>query len=113
MSRPKSERRLAAELERDKLRAQGLPDEEIRQLLMQTGLTRQQVCEIVPSVEPVKEQQKPKLEPEAKTANIEGAIHFLETVAKTLKPNLCDRFPELTETKSNSLTWARKLRGIL
>ena len=110
--RPKSEKRLAAEAERDKLRAQNLPDEEIRQLLMQTGLTRQQVLDIVPAGEKP-ELPKPALEPEARVANIEGAIHFLETVAKTLKPNVCDRFSELTEVKSNSLVWARKLRGIL
>ncbi len=112
MSRPPGPKRIAAMAEMTKLKAQGLPDDEIRQALIISGLTKQQAYELLPGA-PVAVVPMQAASSEVREANINGAVHFLETIAKTLKPGICDRFPELTETKSNALVWARKLRGVL
>lgn len=115
MSRPIGPKKLAAIEQRDKLRAAKLPDAEIRQALILSGLTKAQAVELVPLAESEKPKETAKvaLDAEAKAANIEGAIHFLETISKHLTPNVCDRFNDLGTVKHDALTWARKLRGVL
>ncbi len=110
--RPPGPKRLAALEQLTKMRAQGCKDDEIRLALIESGLTKQQANELLPV--PIEEAKVPVIVgDDVRNANINGCIHFLETIAKTLKPGICDRFPELAETKGNALTWARKLKGVL
>jgi hypothetical protein len=116
VSRPIGPKKLAAIEQANKLRAAGVKPADIRQALIDSGLTKAQANEVVAIDE--SEFKPAPMAPVVKddafrTANIEGAIHFLETIAKRLTPNVCDRFNELTEVKQNALTWARKLKGTL
>ena len=112
MSRPIGPKKAAALVQLEALRKQGLPDDECRQALIEAGLTKAQALELLPKAEEAKEEQKP-IENEAKQALINGAIHFLETIAQRLKPEFCNRYPDLVSVKNDSLTWARKLKGTL
>ena len=112
MSRPIGPKKQAALVQLEALRAAKLPESEIRQALLEAGLSGAQVRELMPTPEPDKPMTRP-IEPEAKQANIQGAIHFLETIAQRLKPEFCNRYPDLVSVKNDSLTWARKLKGTL
>ena len=116
MSRPIGPKKLAAIEQANKLRAAGVKPADIRQALIDSGLTKAQANEVV-SVDESEFKPAPMapvVKDEAfRTANVEGAIHFLETIAKRLTPNVCDRFTELGPLKGDALTWARKLRGTL
>lgn len=110
MGRPPGPKKLAAIAERDKMQAQGLKPDEIRQALILSGLSASQANELVPrETEP--EKSKPPVTEDAKDAVLDGAIHFLEGIAKRISPNACDRFPELVAVKADSLSWARKMKG--
>lgn len=115
MAPPKGPKRIAAEAELVKLRAAKVPDAEIRQALILSGLTKVQAVELLP----LTDEEKPKAAPlphkdaETRAAIVEGAIHFLETIAKRLTPDVCDRFKDVGSVKGDALTWARKLRGAL
>lgn len=116
MSRPIGPKKLAAIEQRDKMKAAGKKAFEIRDALIFSGLTKQQAKELVPMDE--SDMSPAPMIPavkddETKRANIEGAIHFLETISKHLTPNVCDRFNDLGTVKHDALTWARKLRGVL
>ncbi len=113
--RPPGPKKLAAIEQMKALVAKGLPDDEIRTALIEAGLTKVQARELLP----LKAEDLPKPSParvlndEVRNANIEGAVHFLETIAKRLTPNICDRFNELGPLKGDALTWARKLKGVM
>ena len=110
MGRPPGPKKLAAMEQRDALLAKGVPREEVRMALIEAGLTGAQANELLPR-DP--EPAKPKVEPtdEAKAMVLEGAVTFLEGVAKRVKTEYVDRFPELGSIRSDALTWARKVRG--
>ncbi len=112
MSRPIGPKKQAALEQLEKMRQAKLPDSEIRQALLEAGLSGAQVRELMPLPEPEKPISRP-IEPEAKLANIQGAIHFLETIAQRLKPEVCNRYPDTVAVKNDALTWARKLKGTL
>ena len=111
MSRPEGPKKIAAREQLTAMRAQGLKDDEIRQALVVSGLSRAQVLELmpVPIVEPV----KPVITDDAKAAVIGGAVHFLESIAKRITPDMVDRFADLGAVKSDALTWGRKVKGAL
>ncbi len=112
--RPIGPKRLAAMEQVAKLREQRIPDDEIRTILIESGLTRQQAFEIVPRTEPLTQAPVRLPDNEDKAALIEGAVHFLESIAKRLEPNIIDRFPMVLGPMSrDSLSWARKLKGAL
>ena len=116
--RPPGPKKLAAIEQVTQLRAAKMPDADIREALVKSGLTRQQAKELVPLSENDKLGLPAPMivtppDSDAKKANIEGAIHFLETIAKRVTSNAIDRFPELRDVRNDSLTWARKLRGVL
>lgn len=112
MSRPIGPKKQAALIQLEALRKQGLPDTEIRQALIEAGLTKAQALELLPTAEEAAKETKP-IENEAKQALINGAIHFLETVGQRLKPDVTNRFPDTVTLKGDALTWARKLKGAL
>lgn len=113
--RPIGPKKLAAIEQRDLMRAKGIADSEIRQALILSGLTNQQAKELLPlaDVEKPTEHLPRPIEDEGKQAIINGAVHFLDTIAKRISPNAVDRFNELGMLKSDALTWARKLKGAL
>lgn len=111
MTRPIGPKKLAAIEQRDALRAKGIPDDEIKQSLILSGLTKVQANEIMPA-----DEVKPAPSPiskttEAREAVLEGAVHFLEGIAKRITPGMADRFSELGSVKSDSLSWARKMKN--
>jgi len=112
MSRPIGPKKAAALVQLEAMRKLNLPDDEIRMKLIESGLTKAQALELVPKPEEAKTEAK-QMQPEAKEANIQGAVHFLETIAQRLKPEFCNRYPDLVSVKNDSLTWARKLKGVL
>ena len=112
MSRPAGPKKQAALEQLAKMREAKLPESEIRQALLEAGLSGVQVREIMPTPEPSKPMTRP-LEPEAKAAITEGAIHFLNTIAQRLTPDACNRYPDLVAIKNDALTWGRKLKGAL
>ncbi len=118
MSRPVGPKRQAAIEQTAALRAKGVPDAEIRATLIASGLTKQQAFEVCPRTEaeklglPAPMIVQP-VDDDMRLANINGAINFLDTVAKRLTPTIIDRFKELGEVRNDALTWARKLKGAL
>lgn len=110
MGRPPGPKKLAAMAQRDALLKQGLPHEEIRQALIEAGLTGAQANELLPR-EPEPAKPAPIVTDEAREAVLDGAINFLEGIAKRINGNAADRFPELVSVKADALIWARKVRG--
>ena len=111
--RPPGPKRLAAMEQLAKMREAKLPDNEIRQALIESGLTGQQARELVP-MEPSKPAPVAVLDSEDKAAIIEGAVHFLNSIATRLTPTIIDRFPDtLGPMNRDALTWSRKLKGAL
>ena len=116
--RPPGPKRIEAMKQVEALRTAKMPDAEIREALVKSGLTRQQAKELVPLTDADKlglpaPMIARTLDDESKNANIEGAIHFLETIAKRVTPNIIDRFNDMAGVRNDALTWARKLKGIL
>jgi len=112
MSRPIGPKKAAALIQLEAMRKLNLPDDEIRMKLIESGLSKVQALELVPKPDEDAKPIKP-MESEAKQANIEGAIHFLNTIAHRLTPDACNRYPDLVGIKNDALTWGRKLKGIL
>lgn len=110
--RPPGPKRLAAIEQRDALLAKGISKDEVRQALIEAGLTGAQANELLPR-EQEPEKPKPVVTDEAKEAVIEGAVNFLEGVAKRVKTEYVDRFPELASVRNDALTWARKVKSAL
>lgn len=115
IGRPPGPKKLAAIEQMNKLKAAKIPDAEIRQALILSGLTKAQAIELLPLTDEEKPRPAPLPHKDAETraAIVEGAIHFLETIAKRLTPDVCDRFKDVGSVKGDALTWARKLRGAL
>jgi hypothetical protein len=110
MGRPPGPKKLAAIEQRDALLAKGMPKDEVRQALIEAGLTGAQANELLPrDLEP--EKPKPVPTSDDKAAVLEGAINFLEGIAKRVKTEYIDRFPELGAVRNDALTWARKVKG--
>lgn len=110
MGRPPGPKKLAAIAQRDALVKQGLKNDEIRQALILAGLTPSQAAELLPT-EPEPPKPKPEVTDEARQAVLDGAINFLDGIAKRISPNAADRFPELVAVKADALSWARKVKG--
>jgi hypothetical protein len=112
MGRPPGPKKLAAIAQRDELLAKGMPKDEVRQALVEAGLTGAQANELLPR-DPEPERPKPIPTTEDKAAVLDGAINFLEGVAKRIKTDYVDRFPELGTVRNDALTWARKVKNAL
>lgn len=113
MAPPKGPKRIAAEEQLAAMRAQGISDDEIRQKLILSGLTKLQVNQIVGEPAKVPDKPLPPVTDFKREANIEGAVHFLETIAKRISPDAATRYTELSSVKHDALTWARKLKGVM
>ena len=118
MSRPIGPKKAAAIEQVSAMRAQGIGDVMIREALIKSGLTKVQAMELIPRTEaeklglPAPMIVRP-VDDEMKEGILNGAVHFLEGIAKRINPNMADRFPELRNVRDDSLTWAKKLKGTL
>ena len=114
--RPIGPKKLAAMEQVATMRSQGRNDADIREALLSSGLTRQQARELVPlsntDLMPAPMIVTPA-DDEDKKAVYGGAVHFLESIAKRITPNMCDRFTDLGMVKHDALTWARKVKGAM
>ena len=115
MAREKGPKRLAAEEQAALMRSQGVAPQAIREALKATGLTWQQINQIIPldnlaAISPAPMIVVPP-DAEDKSAVLDGAVHFLEAIAKRITPEMANRFSDLTYLKKDALTWARKVRN--
>ena len=114
MAREKGPKRIAAEEQAALMRSQGHAPMAIREALKASGLTWQQVRDVVPmdtsDMEPAAMIVVPP-DAEDKAAVIDGAVHFLEGIAKRITPDMANRFSDLTYLKKDALTWARKVKN--
>lgn len=93
------------------MRANKLADSEIRQKLMESGLSKAQTDDLVPpppKVETPKEVVKPE---DAKTI-LDSTINFLESLG-TRTNKYADRYPDLATIRNECIGVARRLRRLV